>query len=85
MPLPKNLQHFTVADVTHRLDCTHVCGHRRKEYTMLCRYLGRTPSGKIKVLVFGRLYWKNTENVKAVRYVEEYRLRPMKPTEQNNK
>lgn len=67
-------EQFTKVDATHLLSCVHAQGSSRKSYKMHCVFLGNTKSGKAKVLVFGRLFWKDSEHVKAVRYVEPDRL-----------
>lgn len=69
-----NVEQLTKADATHLMPCVHAQGPSRKHYKMHCVLLGKTKSGKAKILVFGRLFWKDTEHIKAVRYVDQDRL-----------
>jgi hypothetical protein len=75
------MDEYTADQATHKLACVHAQGRSRKHYTMKCIKLGETPSGKVKVLVFGRLFWRDTEHVKAVRYVDPDRLVSLSNTE----
>jgi hypothetical protein len=70
----------TAANATHLLECSHHLGSNVREYTMPCHILGTTPKGRLKLLVFGELYWKGREHVSKVRYVEAARVR-LKPVD----
>lgn len=59
---------------THVLDCAHVIGRNRREYQMRCHVLGKTKSGKVKVLVFGDRDWAGTSHLSRIRYVLPYRI-----------
>ena len=75
------MQEYTAEQATHKLACVHAQGRSRKHYTMKCIKLGETKAGKVKILVFGRLFWRDTEHVKAIRYVEPDRLVALSNTE----
>lgn len=64
----------TAENAPHRLRCSHHLGSNVRHYTMPCHILKRTPSGRLKVLVFGEMYWKGREHVSKVRYVEADRV-----------
>ena len=64
------------SDATHYLKCKHCIGTNCSYYNMLCIPLGKTKSGKLKVLVFGERNWKYKEHIKRIRYVDEYRVVP---------
>lgn len=64
------------SDATHYLKCKHCIGTSCSYYNMLCIPLGKTKSGKLKVLVFGERNWKDKEHIKRIRYVDEYRVVP---------
>lgn len=68
------MSEYNVDQATHALACAHQQGRSRKNYYMKCIRLGETRSGKVKVVVFGNLFWRDTEHIKSVRYVEPYRL-----------
>lgn len=67
---------FTAENATHLLECSHHLGTNVREYTMPCHVLSTTPKGRLKLLVFGEMYWKGREHVSKVRYVEADRVRP---------
>lgn len=60
---------------THLLECSHCLGGNRRNFTMRCQVLKTMPDGRLKILVFGRLYWKGTEHEQRVRYVAADRVR----------
>lgn len=64
----------TYSNSTHLLKCRHQIGRNGFDYRMRCHVLGRTKSGKLKVLVFGNRYWKNYDHLKRIRYVDGYRV-----------
>jgi hypothetical protein len=74
-----NLQEYNVSQATHKLQCAHCIGHQRHNYTMPCIVLGRTKSHKVKIIVFGDRYWKNTGHVKRVKYVSPLDVKPIIP------
>jgi hypothetical protein len=41
--------------------------------------LGLTKTGKVKLLVFGKMYWKNTDDKRSIRYVEKERVTKIAP------
>lgn len=63
-----------VANAKHLLACSHVLGGNRKNFRMRCERLSDMPDGRVKVRVFGRLYWKGTEHIHRIRYVEAWRV-----------
>lgn len=71
------IENITIKDATHYIWCCHCIGNSRKDYTMKCLPLSKTKSGKVKVLVFGDRYWKNKDDIKKIRYVENYKLNPI--------
>jgi hypothetical protein len=68
---------FNVTAATHWLECRHCLGRNITRYNMKAAVLGETASGKVKVLVFGHRFWKETEHIKRVRYVPKHRLKAM--------
>lgn len=64
-------------DATHYLHCAHCIGRSVKHYKMRCAVLGKTKTGKVKIVVFGERYWAGRSDKRRVRYVEEYRLSMM--------
>jgi len=71
---------LTIKDATHNLLCRHAIGRHGKNYHMKAVLLGKTKKGKNKVLVFGDRYWAGREHIKKIRYVEDYKLSPIKVT-----
>ena len=60
---------------THLLQCSHCIGNYRNEYTMKCLILKEMPDGKrVKLLVFGAMYWKDTDHIQKIRYVNKSRV-----------
>ena len=49
---------------------------------MRCDVLGKTKSGKLKVKVYGRMFWKDTDHITAIRYVAPDRVIEIEDTEQ---
>lgn len=68
-----NLDNYSATDATHLLSCRHVVGESSTEYYQRCIPL-KSKNGKTKVVTFGRLFWKDTEHIKNVRYVPNYRI-----------
>lgn len=65
---------LTHANATHLLECSHVLGGRRKTFMMRCHILRDLPGDRLRVLVFGRLYWKGTEHHQRCRSVDAWRV-----------
>jgi hypothetical protein len=65
---------YTADQATHALACVHAQGRSRMHYKKKCIKLGETKSGKAKVLVFGFLFWRDTNHVQSIRYVDPERL-----------
>ena len=55
-----------VSDAKHLLRCKHCIGTRCMEYFMPCIHLGKTKSGKVKVLVFGDRNWARRKRREAL-------------------
>jgi len=62
------------AEAKHRIRCEHHIGSNVRVYYMRCDVLKAMPDGRIKVRVYGRLYWKGTEAITRTRYVEASRV-----------
>ena len=71
MTTPK--REYTKEDATHLLECRHCLGRKITDYYMACIPLKKMPDGRLKVLVFGRLFWVNDD--KKIRYVQANRVR----------
>lgn len=72
-----NLDSYDISMATHILRCRHCIGQNGFTYYMKCIPLGKTKSGKAKLIVFGNRYWKHKEHIKQVRYVSPWRVRPL--------
>ena len=70
-----DLKKYEVSQATHRLKCRHQICRNGFDYTMPCIVLGKTKSGKVKVVVFGDRYWKYKEHRKRVRYVWPHKVK----------
>jgi hypothetical protein len=70
------MEELTYENATHLLSCKHCIGPSTKRYAMRCHVLKVMGGGRLKILVFGRLYWRDTEHIRKVRYVEDWRLTP---------
>ena len=69
------IEKLTPSDCNCTLACSHSYGGGRvRDYQMRAVNLGLTKSGKVKLLVFGKMYWKNTEDERRIRYVEKERV-----------
>lgn len=66
-------------EATHYLHCTHCQGRSVKYYKMRCILLGKTKTGKSKILVFGERNWAGRDDVQKVRYVDADRLTTIPP------
>jgi len=71
-----NLSSYDISQATHKLQCAHCIGRQRHNYTMPCIVMGKTKSHKLKIVVFGDRYWKNTDHVKRVKYVSPLDVNP---------
>ena len=65
-------------DATHKLSCSHNISRNCYDYFMDCIVLGKTKSGKLKILVFGDRYWKGHDDKKQIRYVDSYRVKEVR-------
>jgi len=65
----------TWENATHLLECAHAIGLNRYEYEMRCHVLKTMPDGRVKVLVFGDMYWKRGTDKSRIRYVFKHRVR----------
>ncbi|HID9812564.1 TPA: hypothetical protein ACXI4M_003893 [Pseudomonas aeruginosa] len=65
---------MSIENAKHLLRCSHVLGSNRREFHMRAELLGTMPDGRLKLRVFGRLFWKNTEHISRIRYVEAWRV-----------
>lgn len=69
-----DLSKYHISQATHKLQCRHqVCLHGF-DYTMPCIVLGKTKSGRTKIVVFGERYWKYREHIKRIRYVRDFQI-----------
>ncbi len=66
---------LTINDATHLLKCRHAIGKSGRTYFMKCIKLSYTKSGKVKILVFGDRYWHGRNDIKKIRYVNDYDLK----------
>ena len=73
-----DLTKYDISMATHWLDCSHgTCYNNIRHYTMHCLPLGKTKSGKMKLVVFGERDWKFEYRPKIkIRYVEPGRVNP---------
>jgi len=68
------LAQYDISQATHRLSCRHQICRNGVDYEMACIVLGKTKSGNLKIIVFGKRNWKNKEHIKQIRYVPQYRV-----------
>lgn len=68
-------------NATHLLRCVHAIGDSRKHYQMRCHVLKAMPDGRLKLMVFGDRYWRNTGHLSRVRYVHPSRVTKITPFE----
>ena len=68
--------------MNHFLKCRHCLGSNIRDYLMRCDVLGKTKSGKLKIKVYGRMFWKDTDHITAIRYVDHDRVIEIEETEQ---
>jgi hypothetical protein len=66
-----------IADATHYLHCTHCIGRSTKHYKMRCVVLKEMTNDRLKLLVFGEMYWSGREHIQRVRYVDADRVTKM--------
>lgn len=62
-------------DATHYIECRH-CVNRKScyDYLMYCIPLGKTKTGRMKVLVFGDRARNNKGHIKKIRYIDPRRV-----------
>ncbi len=65
---------LTADNATHLLQCRHAIGRGGKLYKMRCHILKAMPDGRLKVQVYGNRYWKDTDHIVGLRYVESGRV-----------
>lgn len=65
---------LSAENATHLLRCRHAIGQHGKEYYMRCHVLKTMPDGRLKLLVFGERYWKDTLHIEKIRYVSANRV-----------
>lgn len=65
---------MTADNATHTLLCTHRIGDNFKDFTMPCHGLKEMPDGRLKILVFGRLWWQSEVHKSRIRYVSPDRV-----------
>ena len=68
---------YTPEDATHYLECRHCIGNSCKIYYMDCVILNEMKDGRLKVLVFGDRYWKDTKHIQKIRYVEAWKVKKL--------
>lgn len=56
------------------LSCSHAIGSNRRDFHMRAEYLKTMPDGRLKLRVYGFLYWKDKEHISRIRYVEAWRV-----------
>lgn len=63
-------------NATHRLKCKHCIGRNCTTYYMHCNIIKKMPDGRLKVVVYGNLYWgmSNAGNNVNIRYVPSNRV-----------
>ncbi|MCH9408664.1 hypothetical protein MNC86_22070 [Pantoea agglomerans] len=69
----------SINNARHALVCTHYIGRKSTQYLMRCEILANMPGGRLKVRVFGRLFWKGYDHVSRIRYVDVRRVIPWTP------
>ena len=73
--LQKELDKYTIKETTHKLRCKHKIGKYTRVYYMDCIILKKLQNNRLKLLVFGNRYFKNTDRIKRIRYVDDdYRV-----------
>jgi len=75
------LDDYAADKATHLLECSHCIGSNCKQFDMRCSIVKTMPDGRLKIVVFGELYWKGKDEKKRIRYVEAWRVRPGKGAE----
>lgn len=67
-----------INETTHLLRSHHCIGQSCKRYYQKCKIIKEMPDGKrYKLLVFGDRYWKDTDHITRVRYVNKSRVQEM--------
>ncbi|MDI5832572.1 hypothetical protein OCF84_21370 (plasmid) [Shewanella xiamenensis] len=65
---------LTADNATHLLLCRHAVGSNGKDYQMRCHILKRMSDGRLKLRVYGYLFWNHSPHIVKVRYVESWRV-----------
>ena len=74
------LNDYDVSQADHFLKCTHAMPGKNQppyKYKMKCIVLGKTKSGKLKIIVFGYRYWLGRDFKKRISYVSSRRVLKM--------
>lgn len=72
--MDEQTQDLSASNATHLLQCRHSFGRGNTYYKMRCHVLKTMPDGRLKVRVYGNRYWKDTDHIVNVRYVESSRV-----------
>lgn len=78
--MTKSLQSLNAENATHFLSCRHAIGSGGKYYQMRCHILKTMPDGRLKLRVYGDRYWKGTDHIVKIRYVESYKVEVIRGT-----
>lgn len=73
------MSNISIENARHALKCRHMVGRNSSPYLMRCEVLANMRDGRLKVRVFGRLFWKGYDHESRIRYVESDRVIPWTP------
>lgn len=71
------IDNYNAENASHYVHCRHVVGKSCTSYRQKCIPIKTYSNGKTKIVAFGRLFWKQTEDVKKVRYVSNSKIEPI--------
>lgn len=71
------MEELSARDATHLLLCRHAIGEHGKHYYMRCHVLKTMADGRVKLRVYGDRYWKDTDHIVKVRYVDANRVKKL--------
>ena len=77
------IQQLNASNATHLLQCRHAFGDNGKFYKKRCHILKKMPDGRLKLQVYGDRYWKDTDHIVRIRYVESSRVSQITPSGDN--
>ncbi|CAK3961886.1 DUF3319 domain-containing protein [Vibrio crassostreae] len=77
------IQQLNASNATHLLQCRHALGDNGKFYKKRCHILKKMPDGRLKLQVYGDRYWKDTDHIVRIRYVESSRVSQITPSGDN--